>query len=134
MRNRIFKKKFWNFNEILNLDDFQRLKKTIKKLLFMKIVYFILYRRCLGNNIFFSFGPYLLLAPPDNVLSLLSNFKKKAEIESNFLNTSTAGLKLNHYLVQWGVDPMIQFGLFNRCGWKVTFNFIWCYKIHICGT
>ena len=36
-------------------------------------------------------------------------------IESNFLNTPTGVLKLNHQLVQYNVDPMIQFGLFSRC-------------------
>ena len=38
--------------------------------------------------------------------------------------TSIGGLKLNHQLVRLGVDPVIQFGLFSRCGLKVTFKFI----------
>ena len=42
--------------------------------------------------------------------------EKKGEIESNFLNTPSGGLKLNHYLLQYGVDPMIQFGLVIKCG------------------
>ena len=42
--------------------------------------------------------------------------RKKGEIESNVLNTPTGGLKFNHYLVQYVVDPMIQFGLVSKCG------------------
>jgi hypothetical protein len=42
--------------------------------------------------------------------------EKKGEIESNFLNTPSGGLKLNHYEVQYGFDPIIQFGLVNKCG------------------
>ena len=32
--------------------------------------------------------------------------RKKGEIENNFLNTRIWELKLNHYLVQYGADPM----------------------------
>ena len=42
--------------------------------------------------------------------------RKKGEIEGKFLNTPIGGLKLNHYLVQFGFDPMIQFGLVSKCG------------------
>ena len=42
--------------------------------------------------------------------------EKRGEIESNFLNTPSGGLKLNPYLVQYYFDPMIQFGLINKCG------------------
>ena len=48
--------------------------------------------------------------------SLFKNSEKKGEIESNFLNTPSGGLKLNHYLLQYGFDPMIQVGLAIRCG------------------
>ena len=41
--------------------------------------------------------------------------RKKGELESNFLDTTFGGLKLNHYLVQYGFDPMIQFGLVSKC-------------------
>ena len=47
-------------------------------------------------------------------------FQKKGEIESNFLSTPFGGLNWNHYLVQYGFDPMIQFGLVSKCGLKVT--------------
>ena len=60
--------------------------------------------------------------------SLLKLLRKKGEIESYFLNTPFGGLKFNHYLVQYSFDPMIQFGLVNNCGLKVTFNFTFCDK------
>ena len=46
----------------------------------------------------------------------LEVLRKRDVIESNLLNTPTGGLKFNHYLVQYGVDPMIQFGLISKCG------------------
>ena len=49
--------------------------------------------------------------------SLFKNVEKvKGEIESNFLNTNSGGLKLNNYLVQYGFDQMIQFGLLSKFG------------------
>ena len=43
---------------------------------------------------------YLLLAPPDDVLSKMSDlghyFNRKKRFENNFLNTPIGGLKLNH--------------------------------------
>ena len=44
-------------------------------------------------------------------MSLFKNVEKKGEIESNFLNTTFGGLKLNNYLVQYGFDQMSQFGI-----------------------
>ena len=55
--------------------------------------------------ILFNFLIIPFLSPPDDVLSIkadLSHLKtnkkneKKGEIESNFLNTPTSGLKMNH--------------------------------------
>ena len=46
----------------------------------------------------------------------LNKNEKNGEIESNFLNTPSGGLKLNHYLVQYDFDPMIQLGLVSKCG------------------
>ena len=54
---------------------------------------------CLANyNFIFVFD--LLLAPPDdvspNIADLSNYFKNKGEIEINFLNAPSGGLKLNH--------------------------------------
>ena len=55
-------------------------------------------------------------------------------MESNFLDTTFGGLKLNHYLVQYDFDPIIQFGLVSMCGYKVTPNLTFFDEIPICGT
>ena len=73
-----------------------------------------------------------LLKIPD-----FKHFKKNgktSEFESKFFNTTTGGLKLNHYLVQCDVDLMIQFGLINKWFSKVTFNFTFCDESPIFGT
>ena len=49
----------------------------------------------------------MFLSKTEDLCHFLKNLRKKGEIESNFLNTPSGGLKLNHYLVQYDFDPMI---------------------------
>ena len=59
---------------------------------------------------------------------------KEGEIESNFLVTPSGGLKLNHYLVQCGFDPMIQFGLSVSVVKKLLSISPFVMQSPICGT
>ena len=47
--------------------------------------------------------------------------------------TPTGRLKLNHWLVQCGIYPMIKSGLFTRFALKGAFKFTFCDKSHICS-
>ena len=55
--------------------------------------------------------------------SRFQSLKKKGEIESNFLDTTFGGLKLNPYLVQYGFDPMIQIWASQKVWIKSYFQF-----------
>ena len=93
-------------------------------MLLIEIAYSISFHRCLADeNLVLFFDKTFSYLFPDDVLSKIADLghifkilRKKGEIESNFLNTPTGGLKLNHYLVQYSVYPIIQFELVIKYG------------------
>ena len=108
----------WNLN-FIPLSAGQNNKS---KQIFIEIVNRISFPRCLANENFvkffdntFSYLLQLMFIKNIRFKSCFKSFEKKDEIESNFLNIPFGGLKLNHYLVQYGFDLMIQFGVISRC-------------------